>query len=114
MEVYTQLFNSECAPLNDVAAEVVTENSFEKFRDRDFLIFGDGAKKCVDVLNVGSVTLENIAPSARNMVRLAYDKFLKEEFVDIAYFEPKYLKDFIGTTKKKDPFAMPIQKRNNK
>lgn len=111
MEVYTQLFNTRCEPLNEIAAEVITEKSFEEFRDRDFMIFGDGAKKCVDVLNVKSVTFENIASSARNMTKLAYDKFLKKEFMDIAYFEPLYLKDFIGTTKKKNPFAMPIQRR---
>lgn len=111
MEVYTQLFTPEVAALTSVTAEVVNENSFADFREREFIIFGDGAKKCAEVLNVKSVILENIAPSARNMTKLAYDKFLNKEFVDIAYFEPMYLKDFIGTTKKKNPFEMPMQRR---
>lgn len=111
MEVYTQLFTHGCKPLNEVTAEVISGESFAAFYDRDFILFGDGAKKCVDVLNVKSVVLENIAPSARNMTKLAYDKYLKGEFVDIAYFEPLYLKDFIGTTKKKNPFDMPKQRK---
>lgn len=111
MEVYTQLFTSDMSALSRVTAEVISENSFADFRDREFIIFGDGANKCTDVLNVKGVILENIAPSARNMTKLAYDKFLKKEFVDIAYFEPMYLKDFIGTTKKKNPFEIPVQRR---
>ncbi|MEG0499859.1 MAG: tRNA (adenosine(37)-N6)-threonylcarbamoyltransferase complex dimerization subunit type 1 TsaB [Rikenellaceae bacterium] len=111
MEVYTQLFTEKAESLTTVTAEVVTENSFTDFRDHDFIIFGDGAKKCADILSVRSVILENIAPSARNMTKLAYDKFLKKEFADIAYFEPLYLKDFIGTTKKKNPFEIPVQRR---
>lgn len=111
MEVYTQFFTSDCEPLNSIEAVVVDGNSFEEYRDREFIIFGSGAEKCVGVMNVKSLVLENIAASARNMVKLAYDKFLAKEFVDIAYFEPLYLKDFVGTTKKKDVFAMPTQKR---
>lgn len=114
MEVYTQLFDHNGNALNEVSAEVVSGESFETMRERDFIVFGNGAKKCVDVLNVKSIILENIAPSARNMTKLAYEKFLRKEFEDIAYFEPLYLKDFIGTTKKKNPLEMPMQKRNNK
>jgi tRNA threonylcarbamoyladenosine biosynthesis protein TsaB len=35
------------------------------------------------------------------MVALSYAKFLKKEFEDVAYYEPFYLKDFVGTTPKK-------------
>ena len=114
MEVYTQLFNSKGEVLNDISAEIITETSFESYKDSDFIIFGDGAEKCKDALNVKSVSFENILPSARNMVTLAQQYFEEKNFVDIAYFEPLYLKDFIGTTKKKNPLLMPIQRRNKK
>ena len=34
------------------------------------------------------------------MCALSYEKFLKQDFEDIAYFEPFYLKDFLITSKK--------------
>ena len=114
MEVYTQLFNSKGEALNEISAEIITDNSFESYKENNFLIFGDGAEKCKDSLNVKSVSFENISPSARNMVSLAHIYFKEQNFVDIAYFEPLYLKEFIGTTKKKNPLLMPPQRRNKK
>jgi len=35
------------------------------------------------------------------MSAFSYDKFLKNDFVDVAYFEPYYLKDFMVTASKK-------------
>jgi tRNA threonylcarbamoyladenosine biosynthesis protein TsaB len=32
--------------------------------------------------------------SARYVLALAYEKFLQQDFVDLAYFEPFYLKEF--------------------
>lgn len=114
MEVYTQLFNSQGEPLNEIKAEIITEDSFKEYKDSNFLIFGDGAEKCIETLNVKTIVFEDITSSARNMVELAYKYYIGKEFVDIAYFEPLYLKDFIGTTKKKNPLLMPIQRRKEK
>ncbi|MNF05785.1 hypothetical protein D3C80_2056000 [compost metagenome] len=36
----------------------------------------------------------DLEPSASGQVSLAYQKFLKQEFEDVAYFEPDYLKEF--------------------
>ena len=33
-------------------------------------------------------------PSAKNMVKLSFNKWKKKQYEDIAYFEPYYLKDF--------------------
>jgi tRNA threonylcarbamoyladenosine biosynthesis protein TsaB len=35
------------------------------------------------------------------MVKIAHGKFERKEFENVAYFEPFYLKDFIGTPSKK-------------
>ena len=40
-----------------------------------------------------------IFPSAKAMSFLAYKKFQNNDFEDVAYFEPFYLKDFILKTK---------------
>ena len=38
------------------------------------------------------------------MTRLSEEAFKKKDFVDVAYFEPFYLKDFVATVPKKNIF----------
>ena len=101
MEVYSRIFDTAGRPLGDVAAVVVDGNSFAAFRggDAPFVIFGSGAAKCSEVLP--DAVLVDVVPSVRGMVRLAEEAFRAGEFVDVAYFEPLYLKDFVVTTRKK-------------
>ena len=103
MEVYAQVFDSAGAPLTDVAAEVVTDESFAEWRNEgNFVIFGNGAAKCTEVLT-GAV-LVNVTPSVRGIAPLAQKAFDEGRFEDIAYFEPFYLKDFVVTASKKKLF----------
>jgi tRNA threonylcarbamoyladenosine biosynthesis protein TsaB len=44
----------------------------------------------------------NCLPSARMVGELAYEKFLRQDFEDIAYFEPNYLKEFMVIKSKKN------------
>ena len=71
------------------------------FPAREFVIFGNGAAKCVDILPRDGLRYVDVAPSARGLVRPAYEAFIAGRFEDIAYFEPLYLKDFVVTTAKK-------------
>lgn len=103
MEVYAQIFNSDGEPLTEVAAEIVTEESFAEWRKAGRLvIFGNGAAKCTETLS--DATLVNVTPSVRGIAPLAQQAFDEGRFEDIAYFEPFYLKDFVVTTSKKKLF----------
>ena len=100
MEVYAQVFDVEGRAQSDVVAEVVTEESFNEWRSKGkFVIFGNGAKKCAEMLP--DAIIEDVVPSARGIVRLAEDAFNAGKFEDLAYFEPFYLKDFIVIPSKK-------------
>ncbi len=101
MEVYTRIFDTDGHALNEVSAEIINENSFEKFRltGRPFIIFGNGARKCEELLK-GAKFVE-VTPSARGLARLAQEALDAGKTEDIAYFEPFYLKDFVVTTSKK-------------
>lgn len=99
MEVYAQVFDNEGKTLTDVVAEVVTEESFKEWRKDKFVIFGNGAKKCTELLS--DAIFVEIAPSARGIVRLAEEAFKAEKFEDLAYFEPFYLKEFLVIPSKK-------------
>lgn len=102
MEVYSAVFNQNLEKKREVCAEIITENSFEDLQETVYFV-GDCAEKCKPVLTKKShVFLEDIKyPSANEMSVLSYQKFKISDTVDVAYFEPYYLKDFMITTPKK-------------
>ena len=100
MEVYTQIFNSRCESQSEVSAEIITEDSFSQWRSKGKLvIFGNGAAKCQEMLP--DAIYIDVAPSARGLTRIAHQLFEAGKTVDIAYFEPFYLKDFVVIPSKK-------------
>lgn len=105
MEVYAQVFDTAVNPLSPVGAHIVTAESFAEFirPGGEFVIFGNGAAKCADVLPREGVKLVDVTPSARGLVKPACNAYAAQQFEDIAYFEPFYLKDFVVTTSKKRP-----------
>lgn len=103
MEIYAQVFDTHIRPLNEVDAHIITPESFGEYirADREFVIFGNGAAKCADVLPKEGVRLVDVTPSARGLVIPALRAYNDAKFEDLAYFEPLYLKDFVVTTSRK-------------
>ena len=101
MEVYSAVFNSNKEMIRAVEAEILTENSFANFTETLHFI-GDSNEKAKTVLNNERYIFHDtiIYPSANQMSALSFEKYLAKDFVDVAYFEPYYLKDFMMTTKK--------------
>lgn len=106
MEVYAQVFDPNILPLSEAGAHIIEPESFSQFigNGGEFVIFGNGAAKCVDTLPKEGVKFAEVAPSARGLVKPAYEAFIAARFEDVAYFEPFYLKDFVVTTSKKKLF----------
>ena len=98
MEVYTQLFDASLTEIKLVSAEIIDENSFKSELEKGKVaFFGDGAAKCREIINhPNAVFLSDFNPSASGMVTLAESKFAANQFEDVAYFEPYYLKDFVA------------------
>ena len=63
MEVYAQIFDAKGEALTGVSAEVITAESFAEWRNdgRPFVIFGNGARKCAEVLP--GATFVEVTPS---------------------------------------------------
>jgi len=103
MEVYSQVFNDKNEKIRDVHAEIIDSDSFSEFLNADKVyFFGDGAEKCKEIItHKNAVFIDNKFPSAKEMSVITFEKFLKNEFEDVAYFEPFYLKEFIGGISKK-------------
>ncbi|WP_317172097.1 tRNA (adenosine(37)-N6)-threonylcarbamoyltransferase complex dimerization subunit type 1 TsaB [Salinimicrobium oceani] len=99
MEVYTTGFNSDYRRVFDTRAEILTENSFSEYLENAAVSFiGSGVEKFRNICKHENATfIEGKLPSAAQMVALAEEKFQKKKFVDVAYFEPYYLKDFVAS-----------------
>lgn len=94
MEVYTCLLDPNYLELIPVDAVVVDEQTFSAYDS--FLFFGDGAEKLTELWqNRSSKFLPGIQASAKGQCSIAYQHFLQKKFVDLAYWEPRYLKDFV-------------------
>lgn len=106
MEVYTAFFNNKNELIGEISADIIDENSYSnELSKREIVFFGDGSSKCKEVIkSKNGIFLDNITPSAIGMIELAEMKFQNQEFEDVAYFEPFYLKDFVATTPKKNIF----------
>lgn len=102
MECYTAIFNADYEKVRAVASEIIDEHSFSAIQDTIHLI-GDGASKCKNVLTDGKFVFHDAIefPSASDMSAMAYEKHQISDTVDVAYFEPFYLKDFMMTSPSK-------------
>lgn len=99
MEVYAALFDGGLNEVRKTAAVIVDENSFTDLLSTNKIIFaGDGAPKCSEVLShqKNAIIKDDFNPSAAFMANLSEQKFNQQNFEDVAYFEPFYLKDFVA------------------
>jgi tRNA threonylcarbamoyladenosine biosynthesis protein TsaB len=98
MEVYTAMFDQNLEVVEPVNANIISEDSFKAFTNKEIVYFGDGAAKCLHLFESKSnfTFFDDISLSAKAICMLAENEFEKENFADLAYCEPFYLKDFIA------------------
>ena len=101
LEVYSAFYDSNYAKIRETKAEIIDENSFQETSEMLHLI-GDGAMKFKEILTDEKFKYypEIQFPSATEMSLISFQKFQNNQFEDVAYFEPFYLKDFVLITKK--------------
>ncbi|MCF0199253.1 MAG: tRNA (adenosine(37)-N6)-threonylcarbamoyltransferase complex dimerization subunit type 1 TsaB [Bacteroidaceae bacterium] len=99
MEVYAAVYDRALKTVRPVQADVVTAATYAEWLDRGpVYFFGDGAEKCTQVIQHPNARfLTGIAPLAKNMFPLAERKLAQQDFADVAYSEPFYLKEFQAT-----------------
>lgn len=99
MEVYATFFNRTLETIRPTAADIVDGESYaDLLAGHSVHFFGNGADKCREVItHPNALFVEDIHPLATGMVPLAEQAFNEKRFVDSAYFEPHYLKEFVAT-----------------
>ena len=104
-EVYMRIVDPNMNKLTEIEAKVIDKDSFSEYYQsgRKIHLIGDGAKKFQDLFDGRSdiVIHDDLLPSAAYMIPAATDSFNENNFEDLAYFEPFYLKDFIAIKPRK-------------
>ncbi len=98
MEVFTAIYDKNHKQIRTTQAEIIDENAYQEILEKIHLV-GDGTEKFKNTLTDNKFVFhsEVVFPSANQMSELSFVNYKNSDFVDVAYFEPYYLKDFILT-----------------
>ncbi len=106
MEVYTALYNGEASLVEEQTAEILSAESFAfpDYQERALHFFGSGAKKVEGLwaelgLNIVQIA-GNFPLKASYMLELALARYEAQDFEDLAYWCPNYLKDYVAKVAK--------------
>jgi tRNA threonylcarbamoyladenosine biosynthesis protein TsaB len=102
-EVYTALYRAGGSELAAPAPLILTPQALaEHLAHYSVLFFGSGAAKFQLLVsdNPNAVFLAEVQPSAVSTGELALGAYQRQEFQDVAYYEPFYLKEVYTTTPK--------------
>ncbi len=102
MEVFTGLYDLDLDEIMPPAALILEKSSFNKELENNSILFlGNGSAKwkplCDGRPHAGFVDVEH---SAEHLAPLAERAFIQENFANLAYEEPVYLKEFYSYIKK--------------
>jgi len=104
MEVFTMLYDEEGSVIKPIEARIVDDAFLsEELREKQIVFFGNGSEKCRAVLkSPNAVFVAQVEASAKYLSDLVWQLYNKNQFEDVAYFEPFYLKDFVAIVSKKN------------
>lgn len=103
LEVFSCVFDANYKLISPTNNELLDENPFNEYLEKDKVIFiGDAVQKTKEIITHKNADFIEAFPSAKEMAKLSFEKFIKHDFENVAYFEPFYLKDFKVTVSKKN------------
>ncbi len=103
MEVYSTIYNRGLGVVKETSADIIDENSYLEYLEKQpVYFFGNGAAKCREkITHPNAHFIDNIHPLAQMMFPLAEKAVANNDYKDVAYFEPFYLKEFVASMPKK-------------
>ncbi|MFN8283059.1 MAG: tRNA (adenosine(37)-N6)-threonylcarbamoyltransferase complex dimerization subunit type 1 TsaB [Chitinophagales bacterium] len=99
MEVFTTIFSKEIE-IEKTFSSLIINDDFKNLLNfnKKYLVFGNGAAKIKSIIDFTNITIfEGFTPSSEDLCLLAFQRYLRSQFEDIAYFEPNYYKAFYST-----------------
>jgi tRNA threonylcarbamoyladenosine biosynthesis protein TsaB len=102
MEVFTALYDIHLQPIEAPNAKILDKASFEGIINEQPIVFsGNGSIKMQTELSHTNAIFSLVQHTAAHLSALAYQSFKAANFVELAYFEPFYLKAFYSPPPKK-------------
>jgi tRNA threonylcarbamoyladenosine biosynthesis protein TsaB len=102
MEVFTAVYDEALQEIVAPKAMILDELSFkEELNDRSLICFGNGSLKWKNVSRYPNVLfIDEKIDIAKSLAKLASHLYLSQNFANLAYAEPVYLKEFYTYIKK--------------
>ena len=97
MEVYTAAYAPSLEAVLEPQAMILDEHSFDALLDKGhtLILMGNGSDKARQVLARDGVRfVDGVKPVAVDMMALAEKAYREQDFIDVAYSTPLYLKEF--------------------
>lgn len=97
MEVYTAAYAPSLEAVLEPQAMILDEHSFDTLLDKGhtLVMMGNGSDKARQVFTRDGVRfIEGVKPVAVDMMALAEKAYREQDFIDVAYSTPLYLKEF--------------------
>ena len=100
MEVFTALYSQQLETLLEPQAVIIEQDSFAKYLIGNKIFFvGNGAAKWELICKNKNALFPSNVSNPLAMNKLSFKKYENNDFTDIAYSEPSYLKEFFEGTK---------------
>jgi tRNA threonylcarbamoyladenosine biosynthesis protein TsaB len=100
MEIYFAAYNKQTELLQEPAALVVSENSFEDLLHTSKVLFcGTGSSKLQTVIKDSAASFSPVSGTAKELAFISFRKYLNNETAPLAAADPLYIKDFFTSDK---------------
>lgn len=102
-EVYAAVYDLALNEIMPSRPLILDENSYSEYlKDHKVVFFGNGSDKAKDIIkHKNAIFIEGIKPTALDMMALAEKAIRENDFIDVAYSTPLYLKEYQTTVSKK-------------
>ena len=101
MEVFVAVYDKSLREKVSPHALVIDENSFIPLLSSSEILFcGNGSKKLQPLIKNNNALFSNTSSNASHLAVLSQICFLKNDFADLAYTEPLYIKEFYSPAHK--------------
>lgn len=97
MEVYSAIYDAQMHLIQEPTAEIVNDQSWNQFSSINVYIGGTGAEK-LQTLFIAKSNFHFVLQNSHQAIfgrAEAFEKFNKQQWADLAYCEPTYIKDFV-------------------
>ena len=100
-EVYTAVYDGTLEAVLEPVPMILCPDSFSDLKKKGLIFIGNGATKAKEIIEINKenmIFLCDVPPLATSMISLAERAYFNNDFINIAYSVPIYLKEFQTTT----------------